>query len=149
MLRFLLPLLLAGMLAGPSVASARRSDVYAYRYEQAWSTVIRLLRVDYGFPVRDRDREIGYLLFDYLDHGRPHQGSIELVRLPGQRGYEEVRVTLNIPEMPSYIERMLQERFERKLREDHGSPLQRPRPIERPEPEPEEEDETSEEESPS
>jgi len=123
-------ILVAAML--PASAEARRVDTVSYRYEQVWSSTIRMLRVDYGFAVRDSDRDIGYVLFQYDQGGRQAPGSIELVRTVQQDGYEEVQLTLNIPQMPSYIERMIHDRLERKLREDHGAPLVRaptPRPV--------------------
>ncbi len=116
----------------PDSASARRSDAHAYRFEQVWSTAIRLLRVDYGFPVRDRDQDIGYLLFDYTDRGRSHPGSLELVPFEAQNGQSQIRVTLSIPAMPAYVERMVLDKLKRKLRDDHGEPLRPPRRVEEP-----------------
>ncbi len=116
----------------PDSASARRSDAHAYRFEQVWSTAIRLLRVDYGFPVRDRDQDIGYLLFDYTDRGRSHPGSLELVPFEAQNGQTQIRVTLSIPAMPAYVERMVLDKLKRKLRDDHGEPLRPPRRVEEP-----------------
>ena len=128
----------------PEGAGARRSDAHAYRFNQVWSSAIRLLRVDYGFPVRDRDRDIGFLLFDYTDRGRSHPGSLELVPFEAENGQSQIRVTLSIPAMPAYVERMVLDKLTRKLREDHGEPM---RPVRaRPEPE-EDEDEDAEDES--
>ncbi|MFT5358654.1 MAG: hypothetical protein ACI9KE_005893 [Polyangiales bacterium] len=121
-------LILALALLVPSFSSARRSDVHSYRYEQMWRSVVRLVRVDYGFTVRDRDEEVGYLLFDYVDSGRTHPASFELVRVQ-EDGREQVRVAVSIPAMPSYIERMLLDRLQRKLREEHGQPMPAPRPA--------------------
>ncbi len=118
--------LVALALAVPSTGFARRSDTHAYRMDQMWSTVVRLLRVDYGFTIRDRDRDIGYLLFDYPHGNRSVPGSIELVPIE-EGGRPQVRVTLSIPAMPAYIERMILDRLTRKLREDHGQPLLLPR----------------------
>ena len=129
----------AGRPATSSTAEARRSDTHAYRYEQVWRSAVRLVRVDYGFPVRDRDPEIGFVLFDYVDQGRSYPGSLELVRGTESRR-EIVRVTINIPAMPSYIERMVLDRLTRKLREEYGSPLPPP-----PEPEPVAEDDDEDE----
>ena len=133
------------MLLVPDTAGARRSDAHAYRMAQVWSTAIRLLRVDYGFPVRDRDREIGYLLFDYTDRGRSHPGSLELVPFEAQNGQTQIRVTLSIPAMPAYVERMVLDKLKRKLLEDHGEPLRPPRRVVE-EPASEDEDEGDEDE---
>lgn len=137
-------LILALALLVPSFSSARRSDVHAYRYEQLWRSVVRLVRVDYGFTVRDRDEEVGYLLFDYEDSGRTHPASFELVRVQ-EDGREQVRVAVSIPAMPSYIERMLLDRLQRKLRDEHGQPLPPPRPAAPAAPEEDDSDEDEEE----
>ena len=126
---------LALVFALPNLGNARRADVHAYRMDQVWSTVVRLLRVDYGYAVRDRDESIGYILFDYPHANRTVPGSLELVTVE-QDGQPQVRVTLSIPAMPAYVERMLLDRLARKLREDHGAPMPPPRRA-RPEPEPE------------
>lgn len=134
--------LLAFVLVLPATASARRSDSHAYRYEQVWSAALRLLRVDYGFPIRDRDEDVGFVLFDYQGTGRTAvPGSLEVVRTrQGER--DVVRVTLNIPAMPAYVERMILDKLQRKLREEFGEPL--PAPPPRPAEEPEEDDEEEE-----
>ena len=126
-------LLLSWIAPGLPSAQARRTDSHRYRYEQVWTAAVRLIRVDYGFNIRDKDRDIGYLLFDYQDHGRTYPGSLELVRTRN----EHVRVTLHVPSMPSYVERMLLDRLKRKLREELGQPLPPPR---RAPPEPPDED---------
>lgn len=132
------------VLALPSFGNARRADVHAYRMDQVWSTVVRLLRVDYGYSVRDRDQSIGYILFDYPHGTRSVPGSFELVEVQ-QNGHTQVRVTISIPAMPAYIERMHLDRLQRKLREDHGAPMPPPRRAPEPEPEPEEDAEESDE----
>jgi hypothetical protein len=121
--------LLAFVLVLPATASARRSDSHAYRYEQVWSAALRLLRVDYGFPIRDRDEDVGFVLFDYVGTGRAVPGSLEVVRTR-QNDQDVVRVTLNIPAMPAYVERMILDKLQRKLREEFGEPLAPPPPRE-------------------
>ncbi len=135
--------------ASPGAASARQTKELQYPFEQVWGTAVRLLRVDYGFPIRDRDEDIGFVLFDYVDAGRTYQGSVEIVRVEPRENTSVrrrpgttlelpgVRVAMHIPSMPSYVERMLLDRLERKLREDYGLPVQPPRrPAEPPAEEP-------------
>ena len=126
----LLPLLLiAASLLAPSLASARRERELAYRYEQVWSSAVRLLRVDYQFPIADRDEQNGFLLFEYRDpQGRTYQASLELVPLT-RDGQTTVRVVTNVPSMPSYVESILIDRLEAKLRQDFGAPVRRTRPA--------------------
>ncbi|MGF1467277.1 MAG: hypothetical protein ACFCGT_14215 [Sandaracinaceae bacterium] len=130
----------ASLLGGPtSVAEARLGEEYTFAYDQLWRTAVRLIAVDYRFRIRDRDPDIGYLLFDYEDRGRTYGGSVELVRVSGDDGAEAVRVVVQVRSMPSYVERMLLDRLERKLGEDYGPP-----PVRRPPPAPDQEEERAE-----
>ena len=57
-------LTLSGALAGlstvaPQPALARRTTDLGYRYDQVWTAAVRLVRVDYGFNVTERDQELG------------------------------------------------------------------------------------------
>jgi hypothetical protein len=119
-------LVLSAVLLAPAVAEARIAQPYAYRYEQVWSAAVRMVRVDLRMPVTDRDQELGFILFDYVDGRRSLPGSIELLRTPVD-GQEQIRVTMQVPAMPSYVERMLLDRLQRKLVEDFGEPLRAPR----------------------
>ncbi len=149
-MRVVLSTLVAFLLVSMSVpAEARRTSDHDYRYEQIWSSAVRLLRVDYGFNIRDRDRGIGFVLFDYQDHGRTYPGSLEVVRAE-IGGQQKVRVTLNIPAQPSYVERMILDRLQRKLRADFGEPITRPvarEPIVEEAPEEDARDEDTEDDS--
>lgn len=122
--------------AAPAPAAARKQQDFAYRFEDVWSASVRMVRVDLRFPVRDQDPSIGYLLFEYQDRGRAHPGSIELVRF-AERGQDKVKVVVQIPAMPTYIEQMMLDRLARKLLEELGEP---PPPPRRPEPAPPAED---------
>mgnify|MGYP001794057606 CR=1 FL=1 len=132
-------LAVAIVLSAAAPASARRSDRHAYRYAQVWSAVVRLLRVDYRFPIRERDQEVGFVLFEVVDQDQSYPASLELARLEEQ-GREVVQVTLQVPGRPSYVERMILDRLARKLRVSYGPPLA---PVRAPEPE--ESDEEAEE----
>lgn len=109
-------------------ASARSSEEYAYGYDQLWRAAVRLVAVDFRFPIVERDPEIGYLLFTYRDQGRTCDGSLELVRTRDRDGAERVRVVVQVAAMPTYVERHLLERLRRKLMEEHGPP-RAPRPA--------------------
>jgi len=116
-----------GLGLGPnSTAQARREFSLDYRYEQVWGAAIRMLRVDYGFRIQDRDPDNGYLLFDYVDRGRSFPGSLELVR-EGEGADASVQVAIQVSAMPSYVERMLADHLSQKLRSDYGAPLRRVR----------------------
>ena len=134
--------LAVALLGAPHTAEARKDHEYAYRFEQVWSAAVRMVRVDLRYPITDKDEDIGYLLFEYRDHGRGYPGSIEMVRVRGSR-QDKVKVIVQIPSMPSYIEQMLIDRLGRKLREEFGEP---PPPPERPDPPAEEPEEDGGEE---
>lgn len=123
------------LLALPSGAAARSDRDFDYRWEQVWSAAVRMVRVDLRFPIVDQDESIGYLLFEYRDHGRAHPGSIELVRVQGPRR-ERIKVVVQINSMPSYIEQMMLDRLARKLHDEFGEPPPPPREPEPPAEEP-------------
>lgn len=115
----------------PSVAQARSSVDIPYPSEQAWNSVVRLIRVDFGFVITERDRESGFLMFTYRDTTRSSPGSVELVSTE-VNGVPGVRVVVQVNAMPTYAERHLLTRLDRKLHEDYGEPRVRVRPEERP-----------------
>ncbi len=104
----------------PRVAEARLTQEYTYSYDQTWRAAIRMIAVDLRFPIAERDPDIGYLLFTYRDNGRDYQGSLELVRAEGRHGTPIVRVVVQVPQMPTYVERMMLDRLRRKLMGDYG-----------------------------
>lgn len=103
-------------------ALARREQTYAYAFTRVWTTAVRLLRIDFASPITEKDVESGYFLFDFVDGNKQHPGSIELIRLQ-ESGGESVRVVLQIPALPSYVEQNLLERLGRKLSAEYGSPV--------------------------
>ncbi|MEM8607146.1 MAG: hypothetical protein AAGF92_08575 [Myxococcota bacterium] len=131
MSRWVAASLVVVLLALPTAVSAKKTDQYQHRYDQVWRAAVRLIRVDQGYPIRDRDESIGYLLFDYKDDGRSYPGSVEVIRVEDQ-GKDAVRVAIQIPAMPGYIERMLLDKLQKKLVNEYGEP-------ERPTPKPDEE----------
>ena len=91
-----LPLALSVLLAlatvgSASSAEARVSGEVTYSYDQTWQAAIRLVRVDLGCPITDRDEEIGFVLFEYRNAGRAYPGSLEVVRSTDERGTEHQR----------------------------------------------------------
>lgn len=118
----------ASLVLAPSVAEARQSLDLPYPIEQAWNATVRLVRVDLGFTITERDRETGFVLFTYRDTTRTSAASIEII--PADvGGVVGVRVVVQVPQMPTYMERHLLTRLDRKLHEDYGEP-RRPPPRE-------------------
>jgi hypothetical protein len=124
--RLVLGLALSVVVNTPGSALARVEEDLPWSYTQVFQGSIRLVRVDLGCTITERDAEAGFLLFDYESSGRLHHGSIELSPTRARDGSEVVRVVVQIPTLPSYVERMIVNRLERKLRDEIGEPL-RPR----------------------
>lgn len=116
-------LVLAALLV-PATGRAKKTEDFRHSYAQVWGAAIRLIRVDQGYPIKDRDEGVGYFLFDYRDDGRTYPGSVELVRVEDKTG--TIRVVIQISAMPSYIERMLLDKLEKKLIDEYGEPAPTP-----------------------
>jgi hypothetical protein len=121
----------AAVLAALGLASARadartvRDEPYSL--DSTWNTVIRMVRVEYGFPIDERDRELGYFTFQYREGRRSLPGSVELMRSEVD-GRPCTRVVMHIAGMPNYVETMLLTHLSRKLRAELGEPPPAPRP---------------------
>ncbi len=97
-----------------------------YTFEQTYSTALRLLRVDLGYKVTEKDAENGYILFEYTspESGkRTCSGAIELVK-----SKQRIQVTVQIPAMPQYHEQMIADALSKKLSTDHGEPPKKTTP---------------------
>jgi hypothetical protein len=127
-------LVAASLLVPVDTALARTTHEYVYPRDKVWNTSLRLVRIDLGCPLGERDADVGYFTFEYVDGTRRYPGSVELVpaRVEGRDG---VKVVVQIPAMPTYVERMVLDRLARKLVDDYGEAPAAPpaqRPAERP-----------------
>ena len=126
-MRRLAQVVLLAALAAPVLVALQSQEAYAsvvyvapYTFEQTFGTALRLIRVDLGCKITEKDAEDGYLLFDYTspESGKEvRRGSIEVVRTP-----EGARVSVQIPSMPRYHEQMIVDALARKLLAEHGDP---------------------------
>jgi transaldolase len=110
-------------MAAASSAHAKATAVSPYTLPQTFGAALRLLRVDLGLEVTERDAEAAYLLFQYRSNDEakhPVEGAVELIALEN-----EVRVVIKIPALPEAHERLLRDRLVKKLREDFGEPPKR------------------------
>lgn len=108
--------------AGASVAMTS-----PYTFEQTFGTAIRLIRVDLGLKITEKDVDAGYLLFEYTspESGKtPRPGSIEVVR-----GKEGVHVAVQLPSLPRYHEQMILDSLTKKLAAEHGDPPKKAKPA--------------------
>lgn len=131
-LRIAVILALAAPLLRSAPAEARSQRSLPYRSDLAWSTAVRLLRVDMGFDLVERDQDAQFVLFRYTQGENSFPGSLEIVERRLEDGRVGARVVVSVPAMPSYVELHLIDRLERKLTEEVGPPL----PVPEPEPEP-------------
>ncbi|HMI93242.1 MAG TPA: hypothetical protein VK509_17850 [Polyangiales bacterium] len=125
------------LLVGADTVQARREQSFRYPFARVWSAAMRMMRVDYESPITEKDVESGYFLFTFPQNGKENPGSAELVRtLEG--GVESVRVVMQVPALPNYVEQMMLDRLKRKLSEEFGdpTPTKKPKPEEGEQPEP-------------
>lgn len=106
-------------------ACAKSAYDSAYGFDRTWNAGLRLVRVDLGLKVTEKDDSNGYLLFDYKspESGqKPVPGSMEFIK--GKDG--AVRVVVQIAQMPGYHEQVLVDHLSRKLRNEYGDPPKKP-----------------------
>jgi hypothetical protein len=112
----------AAALAIATLADAKATYESPYGYARTWNAAMRLVRVDNGWKVTEKDEANGYLLFEYrsLENAKVAPGSIELVR--GQNGDETVSVVVQLPQMPHYHEQVILDGLAAKMRREYGDP---------------------------
>jgi len=119
---------LACAMAGMSRrASAKAFYESPYGYQRTWNAALRLVRVDNGWKVTEKDEASGYLLFEYrsAENTKPAAGSLELVR--GRDPEGPVGVEIDLAGMPRYHEQMVVNALASKMRREYGDAPPRPR----------------------
>ena len=129
MRRFLGSVLVGSALVGAAFfglgshdARAKSSYESSYGYDRTWNAGMRLVRVDLGMKLTEKDESAGYLLFDYMspESGKKAvPGSMEFVR---SKETGAVRVIVQIPQMPGYHEQVLIDALQKKMRAEYGDP---------------------------
>lgn len=110
-------------------AQAKSGYDSAYGFERTWNAALRLIRVDLGFKVTEKDDAAGYVLFDYTSPesgGKVVAGSMQFIR---EKDDGTVQVVVQIPQMPGYHEQVLIDALARKLRAEYGDPPKLVRPA--------------------
>lgn len=126
-------------LALPSTAAARREATFSYSLSRVWNAAVRLVRVELECPIAEKDKDNGYFFFEYAQQGKTFPGTIEVISLADEGG-DQVRVIVQVPAMPSYVEGMILDRLAKKLEKEYGLPKiapNQPKPEQKPKPEPE------------
>lgn len=112
----------AAVVLSSAPASAKSGYDSTYGFERTWNAGLRLVRVDLGLKVTEKDDNVGYLLFDYKSPesgAKPVPGSMEFIR---SKEGGSVRVVVQIPQMPGYHEQVMVDQLSRKLRLEYGDP---------------------------
>ena len=111
-------------------ANARSTFESPYGYARTWNAALRLVRVDNGWKVTEKDDANGYLLFDYKspENGKTTPGSLELVR--GSRPDGSVSVLVQLAQMPHYHEQVILDALASKMRREYGDPPAPGGPVE-------------------
>jgi hypothetical protein len=114
---------LASTLGQPGTADAKASFESPYTLTQTYNAALRLVRVDLGLTVTERDPSAAYIIFDYksVESGRRvAPGSIEMLE-----SGRAVKVVVQLAQMPRYHEQVLGDSLVKKLREEYGEPAPR------------------------
>jgi hypothetical protein len=121
MKKIVFALVVGVVLALPAVSAARTDRELTYRENEIWHSAIRFLRVDSGFKILEKDKDAGYVLFEYKDGAAKCTASFEMVRAArGNKSF--VRARIQIENQPRYVESVLIDRFIRKLKDEYGEP---------------------------
>jgi hypothetical protein len=118
-MRYGLALLLALTIA--SNADARAQTDLPYGLDEAFSTALRFVRVDRGCKVIDKDPDAAFVSFECSDDGKVKRGSLELFKVA-----TGVRTQVTLGDDTHGMEIRWLELFERKLREERGTPTAPP-----------------------
>ncbi len=98
-----------------------------YGYDRTWNAALRMVRVDMGFKVTEKDEQNGYLIFEYTSPeggNKPSSGSMELVR--SKDADQTIHVIVQLNAMPRYHEQVMLDSLARKMRQEYGEPPSHP-----------------------
>src|SRR5271156_4749143 len=105
----------ASAVAAAPWADAKSTYDSLYGYERTWNAALRMVRVDNGWKITEKDQSSGYLLFEYrsIENAKAAAASIELVR--GPDADSPVDVLVRIPQMPHYHEQVMLDSLSAKM----------------------------------
>ncbi len=110
----------------PTVARARVQQVVPYPFDAVWPGALRFVRVDRGWKVAEQDKEAGFVRFTLIEDKKPHDATLELIRVTDTDGRAAVRLQLSAPDLARYQEQPVLQALVRKLREELGAPAAPP-----------------------
>ena len=99
-------------------AGARSERKLAHPTAKVWSAAVRLIRVDLGLTISDKDEAAGYLVFEVAEQGKTFRGTLELIAVDEGTA----RAIIDIEDRPDYMETAMLKKLERKLRAEGDVP---------------------------
>ena len=112
--------LAAAVLVTP-VAWARSERTVVHAPARVFPTAVRFLRVDAGLRIVEKDADAGYVMFELVEGDKVYPGALELVAA-ASAGRPASKLVLTIEGQPSYIEAVMLDKLERKVRTELGEP---------------------------
>jgi hypothetical protein len=100
-----------------ATAWARAHADLPYRVDEAFSTAVRFVRIDKGCKVTDKDAAAAFVTFECHDDGQTKRGSMELFKVS-----DGVRAQITLGDDTHGMELRWLELYERKLRDERGTP---------------------------
>lgn len=128
----LVALSLATAAAWPRPAAAKSQVAVTYPADRVFAATVRFVRVDLDAKLLDKDADAGFVLFEWIDDGKPFRSAFEIATTE-RDGKQVVVIVLDIADRPDYLEQVLLDRLRAKLRADLGD---EPRPAPAPAPPP-------------
>jgi hypothetical protein len=104
-------------------ALARAQTELPYGLGEAFSTAVRFVRVDRGCKVTDKDGDAAFVTFECDDAGKTKRGMLEIFRVA-----DGVRAQITLGDDTHGMELRWLELYERKLRDERGTPVP-PQPL--------------------
>jgi hypothetical protein len=98
-------------------ALARAQVDLPYGVAESFSTAVRFVRVERGCKITDKDGEAAFVAFECSDEGKTKRGTLEIFRAGAG-----VRAQITLGDETHGMELRWLELFERKLRDERGTP---------------------------
>ncbi|RJO66478.1 MAG: hypothetical protein C4523_12390 [Myxococcales bacterium] len=99
---------------------AKSRDRVAESFDVLWSAAVRLIRVDKNWKIVDKDKETGFIIFEYQSKESSSQASVEILKdaAPEEKNVSRFVVQVSIPSASSIEERLLIDELKRKIQEE-------------------------------
>jgi hypothetical protein len=113
-------------------AEAETTYESTYGFDRTWNAALRMVRVDMGCKITEKDDQSGYLMFEYRSaegggSKKTSSGSMEFVK--PKEPDAPVRLVIQLPQMPRYHEQVMLDTLVKKMRAEYGdAPQPRPKP---------------------